>query len=70
MSTTAIKNRITKAFQKHLHISQSDAAGLTPKGSASGKVYEAFVLSLILKNLARHEQCTFSIGAAWKWWPV
>lgn len=52
-----IKEKITKTFAECLDVDIVTAGGLLPQASTAGKIYEAFILAEVCKNLREVEGC-------------
>ena len=59
MTAQELKERIARAFSTLLRISQTRALKLLPSKLIMGKVYEAYVLSVVCEKLKNHEGCHF-----------
>ncbi len=57
MTADQLKDKITRAFELYLGAQPSQASALVPSANVAGKVYEAYVFSLVARDLVRKEGC-------------
>lgn len=55
MNAREIKKRIENAIRRHANATTTRAYSLVPQSLTAGKLYEAYVLSLVLERLSRDE---------------
>lgn len=56
-----IKAQITNLLQKNAGMSPAQVTGILPVKDLQGKLYEAYVLSVIIENLTTKEKCTIKL---------
>ena len=66
MNKAALKAKVTSALRKGVKGSKSSLADLVPDEFTAGKIYEAYVLGLVCRNLRAHEGLTCTLVGATK----
>lgn len=62
MTIQQLRILITQAFQQHLGLTQAVANSLVPSSRVAGKVYEAYVLGDVARQLVQAEGCQLSLS--------
>jgi hypothetical protein len=60
MKTSELKEKMSDAFKQYVGVTTSDAESLLAV-NGGGKIYEAYVLSLVVRDLSRHEGCKLTL---------
>jgi len=63
VSVDQIKHRITRAFAQYLRAPLTEARRALSSVNGGGKIYEAYVLSLLARDLTRLENCELTLVA-------